>query len=314
MNETVLVLTLAAAVAAGTPLALAAIGELITERSGILNLGVEGMMLLGAVTTFLVANATGSPWFGMAAGALAGGGLAAAHAFLSISMRANQIVSGLALVVFGIGLSTFLGRPIEGIPLPPGARLPRTSIVLLEDFPLLGRVLFQQDLIVYASWILAGATAVYLFRTRPGLSLRSVGESPATADAMGLPVAAIRYSHTIVGGLLCGAGGAYLILARVPSWSQAATTNGIGFIAIALVVFASWRPWRALLGAYIFGLALRAGFALQAAGVTWIPAEFLAMTPYLLTILVLIALSFSDLRQRVGAPEGLGVPYAREER
>jgi general nucleoside transport system permease protein len=314
VNDTVLALTLAAAVAAGTPLALAAIGELITERAGILNLGVEGMMLLGAVTTFLVANTTGSPWVGMLAGAAAGAALALAHAFLSISLRANQIVSGLALVIFGTGLATFLGRPVEGQPLPAGARIPRTSVLWLQDVPLLGRVLFQQDIVVYATWVLAGVTAFYLFRTRPGLSLRSVGESPATADAMGLRVNTIRYVHTLVGGVLCGAAGAYLMLARVPAWSQAATTNGIGFIAIALVVFASWRPWRALFGAFIFGLALRANFALQAAGVTIIPAEYLAMTPYLLTILVLIALSFSDLRRRAGAPEALGVAYAREER
>ncbi len=314
MNDTVLALTLAAAVAAGTPLALAAIGELITERAGILNLGVEGMMLLGAVTAFLVGNATGDPWTAMLAGSAAGASLALAHAFASISLRANQIVSGLALVIFGTGLSTFLGRPVEGMPLPREARIPRVAITYLSDLPLIGRMLFTQDVVVYASWILAAATAFYLFRTRPGLSLRSVGESPATADVMGLRVNAIRYAHTIIGGVLCGGAGAYLMLARVPAWSQAATTNGIGFIAIALVVFASWKPWRALLGAYIFGLALRANFALQGAGVTFIPAEFLAMTPYLLTILVLVALSFSDLRKRAGAPEALGVPYAREER
>lgn len=314
MNDTVLVLTLAAAVAAGTPLALAALGELITERAGILNLGVEGMMLLGAVTTFLVSSATGSPWTGLVVGSLAGAALATAHAFLSISLRANQIVSGLALVIFGTGLSTFLGRPVEGIPLPPPARLPGLDLPLLAELPVVGRVLFSQDIVVYATWVLAGLTAFYLFRTRPGLAVRAVGESPATADVMGLRVTAIRYLHTIAGGVLCGAAGAYLMLARVPAWSQAATTNGIGFIAIALVVFASWRPWRALLGAYLFGLALRANLALQAAGVTAIPAEFLAMTPYLLTILVLVGLSFSDLRRRAGAPEALGVAYAREER
>lgn len=314
MNDTVLVLTLAAAVAAGTPLALAALGELITERGGILNLGVEGMMLLGAVTAFLVADSTGSTWSGMAAGIMAGGALAGVHAVLTISMRANQIVSGLALVIFGTGLATFLGRPVEGQPLEAGARLGRLSIPLLESVPIVGRVLFQQDVVVYATWLLAAAAAFYLFHTRPGLSVRAVGESPATADAMGLRVSAIRYAHTLVGGLLCGGAGAYLILARVPAWSQAATTNGIGFIAIALVVFASWRPWRAIAGAYLFGIALRANFALQAAGVTVISAEFLAMTPYLLTILVLVAFSFSDLRRRAGAPEALGVPYAREER
>jgi general nucleoside transport system permease protein len=314
VNDAVLALTLAAAVAAGTPLALAAIGELVTERAGILNLGVEGMMLLGAVTTFLVASATGRTWVALAAGGAAGAALALAHAVLSISLRANQIVSGLALVIFGTGLSTFLGRPVEGVPLPPGARLTRTGVPLLEDLPLVGRVLFQQDVVVYATWALTAVVAFVLFRTRPGLSLRAVGESPATADAMGLRVDAIRYVATLFGGVLSGVAGAYLILARVPAWSQAATTNGIGFIAIALVVFASWRPWRALVGATIFGLALRANFALQAAGVTAVPAEFLAMTPYLLTILVLIVLSVSDLRRRAGAPQALGLAYAREER
>lgn len=314
MNETVLALTLAAAVAAGTPLALAAIGELVTERAGILNLGVEGMMLLGAVTAFLAANATGNPWIAMVVGAAAGAALASVHAFLSISMRANQIVSGLAIVIFGVGLSTFLGRPIEGIPLPPEARLPRTTITLLHELPLLGRVLFTQDIVVYGTWLLAAATTFYIFRTRPGLSVRAVGESPATADAMGLRVSAIRYAHTLFGGVLSGIAGSYIVLARVPAWSQGATTNGIGFIAIALVVFSSWRPWRALVGAYVFGLALRANFAMQATGVTFIPAEFLAMTPYLLTILLLIALSSSDLRRRAGAPEALGLAYDREAR
>jgi general nucleoside transport system permease protein len=313
MNETVLALTLAAAVSAGTPLALAAIGELITERAGILNLGVEGMMLLGAVTTFLAANATGNPWIGLVAGVAAGGALAAVHAFLSVTMRSNQIVSGLALVIFGTGLSTFIGRPVEGVPLPPSARLSAMPIPGLENLPLVGRALFQQDVLVYASWVIAVAAAFYLFRTRPGLSLRAVGESPATADVMGLPVNTIRYVHTIVGGLLAGGAGSYLMLVRVPAWSQAATTNGIGFIAIALVVFASWRPLRALLGAYLFGLALRANFALQAAGVT-VPAELLSMIPYVLTIAVLIALSFSDLRRRAGAPDALGLAYVREER
>jgi general nucleoside transport system permease protein len=314
VNDTVLVLTLAAAVSAGTPLALAATGELIAERVGILNLGVEGMMLLGAVTTFLAANATGSAWIGLAAGVAAGGGLAAAHAFLSVTMRANQIVSGLALVIFGTGLSTFVGRPVEGVPLPAAARLGAIRIPGLESLPVLGRVLFQQDVMVYASWALVALTSFYLFRTRPGLSMRAVGESPATADAMGLRVDANRYVHTIVGGLFAGAAGAYLVLVRVPVWSQDATTNGIGFIAIALVVFASWRPLRALVGAYLFGIALRANFALQAAGVQSVPAAFLSMIPYVLTIAVLVALSVSDLRRRAGAPEGLGFAYVREQR
>jgi simple sugar transport system permease protein len=312
VSDGALVLTLAAAVAAGTPLALAALGELLTERAGVLNLGIEGMMLMGAVTAFLVGDATADPWLGLAAGMLTGGALAAVHAFLSVTMRANQIVAGLALVIFGTGLSTFLGQPVEGRPMT--TRIAEAAVPVLADIPIAGRILFQQDLVVYATWALVLAATFYLTRTRAGLSLRAVGESPATADAMGVRVAATRYAHTIAGGLLAGAGGAYLILARVPSWSQAATTNGIGWIALALVVFSSWRPLRLLAGAYLFGAALRANFALQAAGVRGIPAEVLAMLPYLLTIAVLIGLSLGDLRRRAGAPAALGLPYVRDER
>jgi len=312
VNDSVIVLTLAAAVAAGTPLLLAALGELITERAGILNLGVEGMMLLGAVTAFLAAQASGSPLLGLAAGMAAGGALASVHAFLSITMRANQIVSGLALVIFGTGLSTFLGEPVEGTPL--AAPLEAAAIPGLAELPLLGPILFAQDLVVYATWVLTAAIAVFLARTHPGLSLRAVGESPATADAAGLRVSALRYSATITGGMLAGAGGAYIILARIPNWAQAATTGGIGWIAIALVVFASWKPLRALLGAYLFGTALRANFALQAAGVSSVPSELLAMLPYVLTIVVLISLSAGDARRRSGAPAALGLPYVRDER
>jgi simple sugar transport system permease protein len=312
VNDAVWVLTLAAAVSAGTPLAFAAVGEILAERSGVLNLGVEGMMLLGAVTAFLATSASGSPVVGLIAGILAGGGLALVHAFLSVTMRANQIVSGLALVIFGTGLATFLGNPIEGDPLGPG--IGDLRIPLLADIPIVGRVLFDQDPLVYASWVVVGLAAFYLTRTRPGLALRACGESPETADAMGLSVARLRYAHVVAGGLLAGAGGAYQILVRVPSWSGAGTTAGIGWIALALVVFAAWRPWRALLGAYLFGAALAANFALQAGGVNVVPAEFLSMLPYLLTILVLVILSASSVRRRLGAPAALGVPYVREER
>jgi ABC-type uncharacterized transport system permease subunit len=304
--------TLAAAVSAGTPLVFAAVGEILAERSGVLNLGVEGMMLLGAVCSFLAATAFGSPFIGLLAGVLAGGALSLVHAFLSVTMRANQIVSGLALVIFGTGLATFLGNPIEGDPLR--SRLGDLPVPLLSEVPVVGPILFQQDILVYASWVVVGLAAFYLTRTRAGLSLRACGESPETADAMGLSVARIRYEHVVLGGLLAGAGGAYQILARVPSWSGAGTTAGIGWIALALVVFAAWRPWRALFGAYLFGAALAANFALQAAGVNVLPAEILSMLPYLLTILVLVVLSATGARKRLGAPAALGEPYAREER
>jgi simple sugar transport system permease protein len=312
MSEAALMMALAAAVAAGTPLFLAGLGELLTERSGVINIGVEGMMLVGAVTAFLAANATSSIALGLVAGSLAGASLALLHAFLSISLRANQIVSGLALVIFGAGIATFVGRPIEGLPL--AVRLGRLEIPYLSDIPFVGPVFFRQDPIVYSSWLLALVAAVYLSRTRLGLAVRAVGESPATADVMGIRVAAVQYAHTVIGGLLVGASGAYLILARVPNWSQAGTTSGLGWIAVALVVFSSWRPWRLLLGAYLFGLALRANFTLQAAGVHGIPAEILAMAPYLLTICVMIVLSGSNTRRRLGAPAALGTPYVRTER
>lgn len=298
--------------AAGTPLVLAALGELLTERAGVINLGVEGMMLMGAVSAFLAAQGTSSLAAGMLAGMAAAGLLATVHAFLCVTMRANQIVSGLALVIFGSGVATFLGRPIEGQPL--AVRLGHLDLPLLAEVPILGPVLFQQDVVVYGSWLLVLAAAVYLHYTKAGLSARAVGESPATADVMGIRVAAVQYVHTIIGGLLVGASGAYLILARVPNWSQASTTSGLGWIAVALVVFASWRPGRLLLGAYLFGIALRANFTLQAAGVHGVPAEVLAMLPYLLTISVMIVLSVGDTRRRMGAPAALGVAYLRSER
>lgn len=312
MNESVLVVTVAAAVAAGTPLVLAALGELLTERAGVINLGVEGMMLMGAVTAFLAAQASGSVTLGLLAGMGAGAALAAVHAFLSVTMRANQIVSGLALVIFGTGVATFIGRPVEGLPL--AVHLGTLEVPLLAELPVLGRVLFRQDAVVYASWLLVLAAGAYLRWTKAGLWARAVGESPATADVMGVRVALVQYAHTIAGGLLGGASGAYLILARVPNWSQASTTSGLGWIAVALVVFSSWRPGRLLAGAYLFGLALRANFALQAAGVHGIPAEALAMLPYLLTVTVMIVLSASNLRRRLGAPAALGTAYVRSER
>ncbi len=311
MNETALLLALAAAVAAGTPLVLAGLGELLTERSGVINVGVEGMMLVGAVSAFLVADATSSIALGLLAGASAAGLLALLHAFLCISMRANQIVSGLALVIFGTGVATFIGRPIEGQPL--SVRIGKSPVPLLSDIPYVGDVLFRQDVIVYLSWLLVLLAAIYLKYTKFGLAVRAVGENPATADVTGIPVTTVQYIHTVLGGLLAGSSGAYLMLARAPNWSQAGTTSGLGWIAVALVVFSSWRPARLLLGAYVFGLTLRLNFNLQAAGIHGIPADFLAMAPYLLTIALMIVLSMRATRLP-GAPAALGMPYIRTER
>ncbi len=311
MNETALVLTVAAAVGAAVPIALAALGELLAERSGVLNLGIEGMMLIGAVSAFLVGDGTGSLWLALAVGMVAAATLALVHAFLCVTLRANQIVSGLALVILGTGLATFVGKPIEGRPLATDLRAVRLGP--LSDLPVVGPVLFEQDPVAYATVALAAVIAFYLGRTRPGLSLRAVGESPATADSTGLDVARIRYLHVVIGGALAGAGGAYLILAQVPSWSQDGTTSGLGFIALALVVFASWNPWRVLFGALLFGLARRANFFLQDAGVS-VPAEVLSMLPYVLTIVVLVVWGSRDLRRRVGAPAALGLAFVRDER
>lgn len=309
MQHSVLVATLAAAVVAGTPLVWASLGALLNERAGILNLGVEGMMLLGACCAFLAADATGNVVVSLLAGALGGTALSAVHAFSSITLRANQIVSGLALTIFGSGLARFLGKPVEGATIT--GKIGDLPVPGLRSIPGLGPIFFEQDALVYLSWAACALAAFYLARTRSGLSLRAVGDSPATADAMGIRVAASRYAHTLAGGALCGIGGAYLVLRVVSSWNQEGTTGGQGWIALALVVFAGWRPLLVIVGAYLFGLALRANFALQGEGVQ-IPAELLSMLPYLLTIAVLVVLSVT--RRDGGAPQALGRPFVRDER
>ena len=298
---------------AAVPIALAALGELLAEKSGVLNLGVEGMMLIGAVMAFQIGDATGSLWLALIGGSIAGALFSSIHAFLCVTLRANQIVSGLALTIFGTGLSTFIGKSIEGKPLDTD--FTPISWGPLADIPLVGPLLFDQDPMVYGTIAIAIVIAMYLNRTKAGLAVRAVGESPGTADTMGVAVGAVRYVHVMLGGLLAGMGGAYLVLGQVPSWSQAGTTAGIGWIALALVVFASWRPLRVLLGAFLFGFARRANFWLQ--GEEWapdIPAEFLSMLPYLLTIVVLVVWGSRDMRRRIGAPGALGVPYNRAER
>ncbi len=311
MNDTAFVLMLAASMVAATPIALAALGELLAERSGVLNLGVEGMMLIGAVTAFQAGAKTDNLWIALLVGCLAGAALSAIHAFLTITLRASQIVTGLSLTIFGTGLATFVGKSIEGQPLATDFR--PTAWGPLADIPVLGPVLFKQDPIVYATIVLGVLISFYLRRTRAGLSLRAVGESPATADSMGIPVVAFRYVHVLLGGAFAGAAGAYLVLGQVPSWSQDNTTGGLGWIALALVVFASWQPIRLLFGAFLFGFSRQLNFFLQGLGVA-VPAEVLAMLPYLLTIVVLVVWGSRDLRRRVGAPEALGLAYVRDER
>ena len=311
MNDSAIVLTLAASVVAAVPIALAAFGELLSERSGVLNLGVEGMMLIGAVCAFQVGDSTGNIWLALFVGAVAGAALSLVHAVLTITMRASQIVSGLSLTIFGTGLATFVGKSIEGKPLNTDFRPSRWGA--LADLPVIGPVLFNQDPMVYVTIVLGVLIGWYLNRTRAGLAVRAVGESPATADSMGIGVARVRYLHVLAGGFLAGAAGAYLVLGQVPSWSQDGTTSGLGWIALALVVFASWKPLRVLVGAFLFGFSRQLNFYLQGRGVD-VPAEFLSMMPYLLTIIVLVVWGSHDLRRRVGAPAALGVAYVRDER
>lgn len=308
-NETILVSILAAAVTAGTPILYAALGELITERAGILNLGVEGVMLVGAVTGFIAAVATGNCWWGLLASMLAGGAVALIHAVLSITLRANQVVSGLALTLFGTGLSGFLGKSYIGMPVPDPFRA--VPLGPLAKIPFIGPVFFQHDFLVYASYLLVPLMAFFIYRTRAGLVLRALGESPAAIDALGFKVFTLRYIYVVVGGMLCGIGGAYLSLAYAPSWLENMTA-GRGWIAVALVIFALWNPWRALVGSYLFGGVDALGFNLQVLGVA-MPVFFLSMMPYLFTILVL-AMVMARQGGRLTAPGSLGLPYNREER
>jgi general nucleoside transport system permease protein len=299
----VAVLTLAA----GTPLVFAALGELIVEKSGVLNLGVEGMMLVGAIAAFIVAARTQSPWLGVGAGACAAAALSLVFAVLALTLRANQVATGLALSLFGIGLSAFVGRPymsvvIEGIkPLVlPG----------LTDWPIVGTLLFGQNPLVYVAIALFGAVHLVLYRTRAGLILRAVGEAPHAAHAIGYPVIAIRYLAVLFGGACAGLAGAYLAVAYTPSWVEGMTA-GRGWIALALVVFATWKPWRVMVGAYLFGSVTLAQFQAQAAGIA-VPSQLLAMLPYLATIVVLAIMSRDATTIRRNAPASLGKPYDPE--
>ncbi len=318
MNSDIAVAIAVSAIAYGTPLVLAGLGELLAERSGVLNLGVEGMMLMGAVTAFFTSQVMHGPGWAVlivaviAAGA-AGAALALIHAFLSITIRVNQIVSGLALTIFAgvIGLSSYAGQ-VWNIGGQHGVhQLNKMDLFGLSGLPVVGPILFDQDAFVYLSWVLVVLVAYYLYRTRIGLYLRAVGESPRSADAMGINVTAYRYTHTVIGGFLAGLGGAYFTLAIAPIWTDGLTA-GAGWIAIALVIFAFWRPDLLVVGAYLFGALSSLGFTLQANGVR-LPAEFFSALPYLMTIVVLAGASTTLAKRRIGTPAALGVPYVREE-
>ena len=290
---------LAATIQTGTPILYATLGEIITERSGILNLGVEGIMLVGALAAFLVALWTGSAFTGFLAAGFCGALLAGVHGLVCLGFQGNQVVSGLALTILGTGLANYLGTPYVG---KAAAGFKAWSIPLLSKIPLLGPVLFNHDPLVYFSFLLPAVLWLYLRYTRWGLGLCAVGEYPEAALAAGLRIIAYRWVGILVGGCLTGWGGAYLSLAYTSSWTNGLTA-GRGWIAVALVIFAFWRPWRALLGAYIFGGVMAFQFRLQAMG-THLPSSLLLMLPYLLTIAVLV---FSSWKGRGDeAPAALG--------
>ena len=301
MNITLL---LAALIVASTPILLAALGELVVEKSGVLNLGVEGMMITGAICGFAVAVETQNPVLGFLGAAAGGAALSLIFALLTQILLSNQVATGLALTLFGLGLSALIGQSYSGLKPPPTAKL---DIPVLSDIPVLGPVLFSHDWIVYLSLILTAAIWYTLKHTRLGLILRATGENHDAAHALGYKVIRIRIAAILFGGACAGMGGAYISLIRVPQWTEGMTA-GAGWIALALVVFASWKAGRVLLGAYLFGGITVLQLNLQAAGVK-IPVEYLSMSPYLITILVLVIMSADKAKASLNAPASLGKPF-----
>lgn len=299
MSIDILIPLLAAAVQSGTPILYATLGEIFTERSGILNLGVEGIMIIGALTGFLVAKITGNPYLAFVAAGFAGTCAASIHGLVCLVFQGNQVVSGLALTILGVGLANYLGSAYVGISAPGFQHLP---IPLLSQIPVLGPVFFSQDLLVYFTYIIPLLMWLFLSNTRFGLSLRAAGEFPAAATAAGLNVVAYRWLGVLAGGFFMGLGGAYLSLAYTHLWTNNLTA-GRGWIAVALVIFAFWRPTRAVFGAYLFGGIMALQLRLQASG-TQIPSSLLLMLPYALTVAVLVLASWR--RGKTDEPGALG--------
>jgi ABC-type uncharacterized transport system permease subunit len=318
-----LIIILQAGVASGTVLLFATLGELFAERSGVLNLGVEGMMLLGAMSAYSIALSTGDPWLGVLVAMLAAGILSQIHAFITITLQADQVVSGLALTFLGTGISLVLGEGLS----KAGAvsLLPNFSIPLLAQIPILGPIFFtDQSIMVYVGFIAVPLAWYYINRTRPGMHLRAVGEYPAAADTLGISVYRLRYFYVFVGGALAGLAGATISLAVSPGWFSELTTAGQGWIAVGLVIFAQWDPLRAAAGSYIFGALRRLILDIQGPALLlglrnpfyynpyW--GFFLQMLPYAFTIIALVIGSREAMRKRLGAPAALGNPYIRGER
>lgn len=303
---------------AGTSLVFATIGEILTERASILNLGIEGIMLMGAVTSFAASFYSHNLVLALLVACAVGAFMALIHAFLTVTMRANQVVSGLSLTLFGTGFASFLGQKLGpqannfrlvGL---KGAKFTPINIEALSQIPVLG-ALFKQDILTYAVYLIIPLAWFFLYKTRPGLWLRSVGEDPQTADAMGIDVIKTKYLYTILGGILIALGGAHLSLSYTPGWSEN-LTGGRGWIVIALVIFSMWNPARSIWGAMLFGGINAVQFRLQASG-TNIPASFLNMLPYLGTITVLVIMTWWEaLSKKIGAPAALGIAYMREDK
>jgi simple sugar transport system permease protein len=318
-----LIIILQAGVATGTVLLFATIGEIFAERAGVLNLGVEGMMLIGAMSAFSTTVATGNPWLGLLVAMFFAGVISQVHAFITITLQADQVVSGLALTFLGTGISLVLGEGLSKA--GTVSLLPNFSIPLLSQIPLIGPVFFaRQSVLVYVGYLMIPLTWYYINRTRPGLHLRAVGEYPSAADALGINVFRMRYVYVFVGGMLAGLAGATISLAVAPGWFSELTTAGQGWIAIGLVIFAQWDPVRAAVGSYAFGALRRLILDIQGPltlfgfdnpfyyNPYW--GFFLQMLPYAFTVVVLVIGSREAIRKRLGAPAALGNPYIRGER
>ncbi len=310
MNETTLIGLFIAVLEFGTLLYLAALGETIAEKSGVLNLGVEGMMAVGGVTAFWAGVETGNPWVALLVGVIAGAVFSALHGIVSVVLGADQVVSGLALTIGGLGLAAFIGQDL--VVEPPGARFEATNLGPLSDIPWIGEIVFSQTAVAWIALLLGIITWLVLTRTRLGLILRAVGESASAADSSGTSVVKTRMIAVMIGGALAGMSGAYLTLALAPGWSEG-TTAGRGWIAVALVIFGAWQPGRVGVGALLFGGLLALEPRLQTFGVEISPI-LLSMLPYLLTIAVLVLLSIRSRNRPSVAPAAIGSAYRREDR
>ena len=291
-------------ITAATPLVISAMGELVTERAGVLNLGVEGMMIMGAVGAFATAQVTGSPYLGVLAGMATGAVFSLLFGFLTLTLVANQVATGLALTILGLGVSGNLGESFVGV---PGVKLPQIVFPLLSDIPVIGPILFKQDLIFYLSIALVVGVNWFLFKTRAGLKVRAIGDSHGSAHALGIDVIRTRYLAVLFGGACAGLAGAQLSLIYTPQWVENMSA-GRGWIALALVVFASWRPWRVLAGGYLFGAVTIGQLHAQALGIG-VPSQFLSALPYIATIVVLIIISHNRRTTLINTPACLSKPF-----